>query len=421
MVPEHASTSSSAGEHRRPRLVLLADYVQRHQRWVLVAGVFLVVIAGLVLWSSRSTSPRYVTVPATRGAVVRSITTTGTVNPVVTVQVGTYVSGVIKEIHCDYNTEVKAGQLCAKIDPRPYQLIVDQDAANLASARAQLKKDEAALNYARTNYERDLKLVKEGIVSQEELDSDKSAFDQARAQLALDQAAVKQREAALNAARVNLGYTDIVSPVDGIVVSRNVDVGQTVAASFQTPTLFLIAKGLTNMQVDTSVSESDVGAAKVGQKALFTVEAYPGKTFEGGVTQVRQAPITVQNVVTYDVVVSVPNPDLELLPGMTANTRIITDERNDVLRVPLQALRFTPGGLTGRKNREASGGSGASGARVWVLRDGKPNAVPVTTGLSDNSNVEITSGDLQAGDTVIVNETGSSKSRATPQPSRLRF
>jgi HlyD family secretion protein len=422
MVQENTPTSSSVDGRGRARIALLVDFLRRHLRWVVVTGVDLAMIAGLVLWNTRSGPPRYVTTPVTRGDVVRSIITSGAVNPVVTVQVGTYVSGVIKAIYCDFNTEVKAGELCAKIDPRPYQLIVDQDAANLASARAQLKKDQAALAYARTNYQRDLKLIKEGIVSQEELDSDRSAYDQAKAQLALDQAAAKQREAALNAARVNLGYTDIVSPVDGIVVSRNVDVGQTVAASFQTPTLFLIAKGLTKMQVDTSVSESDVGAAKVGQKALFTVEAYPGKTFEGRVTQVRQAPITVQNVVTYDVVVSVANPDRELLPGMTANTRIITEERKGVLRVPLQALRFNPGGLAAHKNS----GSGSerqsrTQSQVWVLRAGKPHAVPVTTGLSDNSYMEITGGDLQAGDPVIVNETTSAATRSTPQRTRLRF
>jgi len=422
MVQENASTSSSPGERGRPRMAVLVGFLRRHLRWVVVAGVVLAVIAGLVWWNTRSGPPRYVTSPVTRGDVVRSIITSGAVNPVVTVQVGTYVSGVIKAIYCDFNTEVKAGQLCAKIDPRPYQLIVDQDAANLASAQAQLKKDEAALAYAQTNYQRDLKLRKEGIVSQEELDSDRSVFNQARAQLALDKAAVKQREAALNAARVNLGYTDIVSPVDGIVVSRNVDVGQTVSASFQTPTLFLIAKGLTMMQVDTSVSESDVGAAKVGQKALFTVEAYPGKTFEGRVTQVRQAPITVQNVVTYDVVVSVDNPDRELLPGMTANTRIITEERKNVLRVPLQALRFTPGGLSARKNSGSTADRQSQPeSRVWVLRDGKPHAVPVATGLTDNSNVEITGGELQAGDAVIVNETTSATSRSAPQRTRLRF
>ncbi|MEJ2653558.1 MAG: efflux RND transporter periplasmic adaptor subunit, partial [Gammaproteobacteria bacterium] len=222
---------------------------------------------------------------------------------------------------------------------------------------------------------------------------------------------------------VNLGYTDIISPVDGIVVSRNIDVGQTVAASFQTPTLFLIAKDLTKMQVDTYVSETDISAAKVGQKASFTVEAYPNKMFWGEVRQVREAPITVQNVVTYDVVVGVENNELELLPGMTANSRIITEDRKDVLRVPLQAIRFSPTGLQesgqgGKTGRKAAIGKGP---RVWVLRHGKPVGVAVTTGLSDNTNIEITGGDLKVGDPVIVNAITGTAGNQAPRGSRLRF
>jgi HlyD family secretion protein len=381
---------------------------RRLGRWLLV-GLVAAGLAAYLAWRARPVSTEYVTEPATRGAVVQSIATTGSVNPVVTVQVGSYVSGIIREIHCDYNTEVKAGQLCAKIDPRPYELTVDQNEANLASAKAQMDKDEATLAYAKTIYDGDLKLVKQNLVSQDTVDSDKSKYDQAKAQIEVDQAAIAQRQAALHAAQVNLGYTDIVSPVDGIVISRNVDVGQTVAASFQTPTLFLIAKDLTKMQVDTNVSETDVGQVEVGQKASFTVEAYPHKVFSGQVAQLRQAPITVQNVVTYDVVVSVDNPELRLLPGMTANARIVTAERDGVLRVPLQAIRFTPGGF--RQGAAAQSPStrpqaAGSGERVWVLRNGRPQAVPVTTGLRDNSYVEIVRGDLKTGDEVIVNETG---------------
>lgn len=396
--------------------------MRRHPYWV--TGVLgLAVIVGIyVWWSQRTPAPHYVTNPVTRGTIIKSIITTGTVNPVVTVQVGSYVSGVIQSLYCDYNTVVKAGQLCAKIDPRPYQLVVDQHKADLASAKAQLEKDRASLAYAKTNYDRDLSLLKEGIVSQDTIDTDKSAYEQGKAQIALDQAAIRQNEAALNAALVNLGYTDIVSPVDGVVVSRNIDVGQTVAASFQTPTLFLIAKDLTKMQVDTNVSESDVGNAKVGQKASFTVEAYPDKTFWGKVTQIRQAPITVQNVVTYNVVVSVDNPKLELLPGMTANTRIIADECRDCLRVPLQALRFSPTGLTIKKDTATSAQNtdDQQQSRVWVLRNGIPQPVPITTGLRDNSFVEVTGGELQVGDPVIVNAITTSSSTA-PRASHLRF
>lgn len=378
----------------------------------------LVAVILYIWWQGRSVQPHYVTSQVTRGAIVKSIITTGTVNPVVTVQVGSYVSGVIKNIHCDFNTVVKAGQLCAKIDPRPYQLAVDQNKANLASARAQLEKDRASLAYAKTNYERDLSLLKEGVVSQDTVDTDKSAYDQGKAQVTLDKAAIKQHQAALNAAMVNLGYTDIVSPVDGIVISRSIDVGQTVAASFQTPTLFLIAKDLTKMQVDTNVSESDVGAAKVGQKASFTVEAYPNRPFWGVVSQIRQAPITVQNVVTYDVVVSVDNPKQQLLPGMTANTRIIVDERKDVLRVPIQAIRFTP---PGQPVHSDTANRHKQGTRVWVLRNGRPYPVAVTTGLSDNTNVEVMSDQLSIDDKVIVNAITTSKNNSTSQRTHLRF
>jgi len=233
-------------------------------------------------------------------------------------------------------------------------------------------------------------------VSQDAYDSAKSAYDQALAQITFDEATIQQRQASLDAAQVNLDYTDIVSPVDGTVVSRNVTMGQTVAASFQTPTLFLIATDLARMQVDANVSESDVGGIKLGNKATFTVDAYPKRTFEGKVAQVRQSPQTVQNVVTYDVVISVDNTDLTLMPGMTAASRIVVDQRNDVIRVPNQALRYTPGGL-------ASVGQPAH-AQIWILRDGKPVSVPVVAGLDDDNFTEIVSGDVKPGDLSITAE-----------------
>src|SRR5262245_51303784 len=268
--------------------------------WIALGAASLAVSGSAAFWT-RSRPQAYVTEPVAQGAMSRAIVTTGSVNPVVTVQVGTYVSGPIQSISCDFNTQVEAGQLCAKIDPRPYQEALDQAKASLATAVAQLHKDGASLEYAKVNYERDRGLLGGGVVSQDTVDSDRSSYDQAAAQVRLDAATIDQRQAALDAAQVNLDYTDIVSPVRGTVVSRNVDVGQTVAASFQTPTLFLIAKDLTEMQVDTNVSESDVGEARVGQRAVFTVEAHPHQDFEGRVVQVRRAPITVQTVVTYDV------------------------------------------------------------------------------------------------------------------------
>jgi HlyD family secretion protein len=400
--------------------------IHKRPSWIRNWSILLVLVAlggaAFMWWHRQAAAPEFVTESVTRGNVVRTIVTTGTVNPVTTVQVGSYVSGVIQSLSCDFNTKVKAGQLCAKIDPRPYQVVFDQATANLASARAQLKKDQASLTYARLNYERDMVLNKQGIVSQDTVDNDKNILDQASAQVGVDEATITERQAALDAAKVNLDYTDIVSPVDGTVVSRSIDVGQTVAASFQTPTLFLIAKDLTQMQVDTNVSESDVGEARVDQKALFTVEAYPNKVFEGKVKQVRQAPITVQNVVTYDVVISVENPDLMLLPGMTANTRIVTDEHDNVLRVPIQALRYSPPGQEHSDNSAATGGNKLPPQHVYVLRHGKPQRVPVTVVLNDGTYAEISGEGINNGDNVVVNEIRSDSARPeAPKRSPLRL
>jgi len=376
----------------------------RYWLWSVLSGLVLILVAAYIWWSTRIPPPKFVTAQVTRGSVVRTIVTTGTLNPVVTVQVGSNISGTIQRLYCDYNTKVKAGQLCAKIDPRPYQVVFDQAVANLLEARAQLNKDNASLSYARINYTRDVGLQKKGIVSQDTLDSDKSSLDQGTAQVAIDSALITQRQSALDAAKVNLDYTNIVSPVDGTVISRSIDVGQTVAASFQTPTLFLIAKDLTQMQVDTNVSESDVSSAKTGQKVTFTVEAFPDRVFQGRVIQVRKAPIAVQNVVTYDVVIGVSNPDFALLPGMTANVSIITDEHDNVLRVPVQALRFTLQKIeSGEPPALVKTGKETSG-HVYVLREGKPLLVTVQTGLNDGKNVEISGKGVQLGDAVIVNE-----------------
>ena len=385
----------------------------RAARWAAAAGGALLLFAAWEHWGTATAPQRYVTADVTRGPVVRSITTTGAVDPVITVEVGAYVSGTLQSCSCDYNTQVKAGQLCAKIDPRPYQVVVDQDVANLATARAQLHKDQAGLAYAKISFARDSRLLGKGIVSQDTVDNDKSVLDQATSQVELDEATIRQRDAELHAAQVNLVYTNITSPVDGTVVARNVTIGQTVAASFQTPTLFLIAQDLTKMQVDTNVSESDVGTAQVGQKSTFTVEAFPGRTFTGQVSQVREAPITVQNVVTYDVVVNVDNSDLALLPGMTANTHIVTADHPDVLRVPLEALRFSPRALT---PDAAPKGRHERGRAVHVLRsDGSIERVPVTIGLEDGKFAEVTDGKIAAGDQVVVDEV--TDGAAPPHPS----
>jgi len=378
--------------------------------WIIggLLGAALIAAVAVLWWLMSSTGEvRYTTAVVTRGPVTPTVTATGTVNPVLTIIIGSYVSGVIQELQCDYNTQVKKGQVCAKIDPRPYQTIVDQNVANLAVAKAQLVKDQAALEYAKITLDRDSRLVPTNAISKDAYDNAKNAYDQAQAQIVFDKATIQQREAELAAAQVNLGYTDIVSPVDGTVVSRNVTMGQTVAASFQTPTLFLIATDLTQMEVDTNVSESDIGGIKEGNKSNFTVDAFPKRIFSGVVSQVRQSPQTVQNVVTYDVVVSVDNSDLALKPGMTAATRVITDERKDVLRVPSQALRYVPPGHRGIS---------AERPQVWVLREGKPLALGVTTGLDDDTHTEIVEGDLRAGDQVILGEQRDSGKSALPAP-----
>jgi len=372
--------------------------------------------AGAIWWRLHATpQTSYQTMPATMGSIVRAVTASGSVNPIIVVQVGTYVSGVVQARYCDYNTQVKKDQLCAKIDPRPYQVAVEQNSASLAVARAQLDKDSANLAYTKASFERNQTLAKTQAVSQDALDQARNAYNQGQAQVALDQANVALREADLKAAQINLDYTDIRSPVDGTVVSRNVEMGQTVAASFQTPTLFLIATDLTKMQVDVNISESDIGSIKSGDATSFTVESYPGRSFNGEVNQIRQAPQTIQNVVTYDVVVTTANPDLALKPGMTATARLVTARRDNVLRVPDQALRYSPGGALPEPRS-------ADAARIYVLRGGRPTAVTIETGLDDDTVTEIVKGDLTAGDQVIVGETASKQATGTaagPRAPRL--
>jgi HlyD family secretion protein len=358
--------------------------------WTIGALMVAVLLVGIgaVFWIfNTKTSVEYITAQVTRGTVARTATATGTVNPVLTIIVGTYVSGVIQNIYCDYNTHVRAGQVCARIDPRPYQATLDQYSGQLA-------RDQAILDKDRKDLARYQQLAQENSIARQQAEDQAYIVNQ-------DEGTVKLDQALVESATLNLGYTNIVSPVDGTVVSRNVTGGQTVAASFQTPTLFLIATDLKQMEVDTNTSEGDIGGVKVGDKATFTVDAYPQRVFDGVVTQVRQSPNTVQNVVTYDVVIGVNNGDMALVPGMTASTDIVVDQRDNVLRVPDQALRFSPAGFaaTGGAN-----GPRAGQQHVFVLRDGKPLAVPVTTGLDDGNLTEIVKGDLQPGDRVITAE-----------------
>jgi HlyD family secretion protein len=379
------------------------------RNWWIAAIVFVGSSAGLWYLLVPRATTSYTTVPATRGMVERAVTATGSVNPILTITVGSYVSGVIRDITCDFNTVVKKNQLCAQIDPRPYTVVVQQDRAAVATARAQLLKDQANLAYARVSEQRQRNLLAAKATSQDSYDVAKNAFEQAKAQVALDEASIQQHQAELDAAEVNLGYTRIISPVDGIVVSRNITIGQTVAASFQTPTLFLIATNLSTMEVDTNVSESDIGGIRAGNKAHFTVDAYPARIFDGTVMQVRQAPQTVQNVVTYDVVVQVDNKQGLLKPGMTATMRIVTDARDHVLRVPNQSLRYAPGGV-------GAGAPAQHGPQIWIIKDGRPKAVAVRAGLDDDNYTEIAAGDLAEGVKVIVSEQNGGKAGARGGP-----
>jgi HlyD family secretion protein len=425
----------------------------RRRGLLLWTGLVLIVLAAVAWWWWRGRNPplHYVTARVTQGDIQRAVNMTGALNPVVTAQVESFVSGNIKSWSCDYNTLVKTGQICALIDPLPFQVIVDQDTASLHSAMAQLAKDRVAAANQAVVYAFDQKLIDQGIVSQVTINADKATLDQDQAQVKLDTANVAQQLALLHGAQVNLGYTKIPSPVNGMVITRYIDVGQTVVSSLSASPLFLIGKDMHDMQVDTNVSEADVGGVKSKQRTYFTVQSYPNRTFWGSVRQVREGPITVQNVVTYDVVIDVKNDDLALFPGMTADAHIITAERSNVLRVPLPAIRFNPEGLghapraggqgheggasrardenqgTSREERHVPGGAaqngaggGRSGARggraqIWLLRDGKLVSVPVHTGLDDGTLVEVSGEDLKVGDVVVVNAVRPNAQPTEPQ------
>jgi HlyD family secretion protein len=378
---------------------------------ILIIGVIIIVVAvtGFVLFRGKGNEPKFRTEKVIRGDVEMAVTATGTVNPVTTVLVGTQVSGTIKNIYVDFNSPVKKGQLIARIDPALFDAQVNQARANLLSAKANVEKAEATSVDAKRTKERNKELLSKNLIAQSDFDTAETNYETAKASVSAAKAQVVQSEAALNSAETNLYYTKIVSPVDGIVVSRNVDVGQTVAASFQTPTLFSIAQDLTKMQIDTNVAEADIGNVKFGQDVEFTVDAYPDATFKGKVSQVRNAPITVQNVVTYDAVIQVDNPELELKPGMTANVSIIISAKKDVLKIPNAALRFKP-------SEKGSALSEKKGPGVWILEKDKPKRIPLSLGISDGSYTELVTGDLKEGQEVIVESLVKTKESARTGP-----
>jgi len=333
---------------------------------ILAAAAAIIVVAGigwLVLSRKGSAEPKYRNVKVDKGDVTATVTATGTLSAVTTVSVGSQVSGICSKLYVDFNAVVKKGQLLAELDPTPFQQAVEQSRANLDKAKVQLRNDEIALTRAK-------RLFADQLSAQSDLDAAQTTRDS-------DVASVAQAMAQLKSNETNLSYTRIISPIDGVVVSRTIDVGQTVAASFQAPTLFMIAQDLTKMQVLTNIDEADVGRIREGQVATFTVDAYPDQTFKGSVSQIRLSPQTVQNVVTYPVMLDVPNQDLKLKPGMTANVLVPVDVRKDVLRVPNAALRFRPDpadilGSDKGKGAAASTASAAPGSTAGPAASGAP-------------------------------------------------
>ena len=390
-------------------------------RKLLIGVVLAAALAGAayIYLKKENGAPDYRTAKVERGDIVDAITATGNINAVTTVSVGSQVSGTIRELFVDFNSRVRKGEVIAQIDPRLLEASVTQAQGNFDNAKASLEKAKVAVADTERTYRRNLELLPDGFVAQSDVDAAKTAYDQAVAGQKSAEAVVTQAKGALEVVQANLAYATIRSPVDGIVISRNVDVGQTVAASFQTPTLFSIAQDLTKMQIDTNVDESDIGRAAKGQAVVFTVDAWPGKTFTGVVSQVRNAPIITQNVVTYDVVILVDNRELLLKPGMTANVTIQVKKFENVLKIPNAALRYHPP----EKSKEAGVGMQGMkkelpGQRVYVVgKDGKLQAVSVKTGVYDGSYTELTEGNLKEGESVVTGEApkgGSSRTGGSP-------
>ena len=362
--------------------------------WIIGISTLLLLATGVWYWWTSGPPPvHYKTMTVDRGPITALVTATGIVNPVISVQIGSRVSGTITKLFADFNSEVTQGQLLAQIDQQPFKARVSQARAAAKSAAGNLAKAKNLAAQKQRERDRMATLREQAFVSQAEFDLAETNFRDAYAQVDMAQAQADQADAALASAELELGYTAIYSPVHGIVISRYVDVGQTVVSSFQTPTLFVIAQDLAQMQVNTSVSESDIGGVAEGKPARFRVDAYPKHTFEGRVTQVRNAPISIQNVVTYDVIITADNQDLRLKPGMTATVTIVTDEKENPLRVPNGALRFRMPNVPVDRNTTV----------VWVKdHEGPVRRVPVTTGIADSLSTEIVEGALQEGAAVIV-------------------
>jgi HlyD family secretion protein len=423
---------------------------------ILFTGVGLLLAGGAGFgywrWSDSTIESPYLTIAATKGNIRQVVASTGTLQAVITVQVGSQVSGTIDKMSADFNTKVKAGQVIAQLNQDKFKAAVDQARANLLAAQANHAKAKVAAADALRTLERNRELRKKELMAQSDLDAAQTAYDASVAQLNVNQAQIAQSQAALTQATVDLNNTVIRSPVDGIVISRNVDVGQTVAASLQAPTLFTIANDLSNMEVHTSVDEADVGNVRDGQQVSFTVDAFPARRFRGKVFQVRNAPNIVQNVVTYDAVVRIDNKELLLKPGMTANVQFLVSEKEDVLTIPNMALRFklpedkneaqealrqqrsrAAPSVGARRTSRPGGSPGGGGvrrvrqAKIYLLKDNQIQAAELQLGITDGSRTEVISGPINEKDLVVIGiSSGASAPRQSGvvnpfQPSRPRI
>lgn len=369
------------------------------------------VIGGISLVNINANKITYQTQKLTKCTITDVVEASGTINPVNIVSVGSTVSGLMKEIYVDFNSEVKKGQLLAQIDPANFQASVDQNQAQITNAQANLARLNAELSMAEKTYTRYKNLYAKNFIARSELDQAESDYLAKKASIGAQRASIAQAQANYKTAVTNLGYTKIIAPVDGTIISRDINVGQPVAASFQAPELFKIAQDLTKMQIEVNVSEADIGRVKEGQEAEFNLDGYPDTTFKGIVTQVRLDSTTTSNVVTYTVIVSVDNEDLTLKPGMTANVSIITKRSTDVMCAPNVALKFTP----------QTNGQRYQNRGIWVLKNGKPKRIDIEVGASDETNVEVVSKDLKLGDNVIISSTGGKSKSAPPRGPRGMF
>ena len=363
--------------------------------------LILLLILFVLYWlfvSPEQEKASFITKKINEGNITQKITATGTINPISTINIGTQVSGTISDIYVDYNSQVKKDQILAQIDPALFEATVAQRKAALDIAKAEVKVIENDIIYNKKNLNRIAKLNKSKYSTDKDLELAQKEYDNSVAQLALKKAQVEQAQASLSSAEIDLRYTKILSPVDGIVVSKEVEVGQTVAASFQTPTLFNVAEDLTKMQIEASVVEADIAKVKEGQTVEFSVDSFPDEIFYGIVTQVRNNPITTSNVVTYEVIIEVNNKDLRIKPGMTANVEIITAEKENILLIPNKALRFFIKDENGENHRYKDKG-------IWILKNGKPERVVVATGISDDDYTEVSGEGVAKGLDVIVETT----------------